>query len=340
MPSEPLATGDEYIRHFATALKTSIEIDHSFYHPILIAHGLHALVAQKYVESNPVSALVLVSPFIPSLINERFQGLSRALMQSQGSGSIEASVSSSLEPEVSHGKEPGEFQGKEDGPTTDEADESQVRFHFETHADVLAQPGFKERYVLPKKAVYKIDQITREHQEREKKEREEKEKISRSEHAGAASDMENGTAVDASSSAPRSETICNHSAPVQETTSTGSDMNKQADFPQDNDDAFPEQIVEAEASIPSPLEELPLSIYDSMQESIFEPNFPILLVTCNGDEIVSTDDVKEHHDLAELVDHIELEDLDDGGHLIMVGYNTEWEQGIQGITAWLDSNGM
>ncbi|KAF9343269.1 hypothetical protein BGX34_006990, partial [Mortierella sp. NVP85] len=295
MPSEPLATGDEYIRHFAKALKTSIEIDHSFYPPILIAHGLHALVAQKYVESNPVSALVLVSPFIPSLINERFQDLSLALLQSKESGSIEASGSSSLEPEASHRKEPetshrkepeashrkepNEFQGKVDGPTTEEADadESQLQFHFETHADVLAQPGFKERYVLPKKAVYKIDQIGKEHQEREKKEREEKEKISRSEHAGAASDMENETALDASSSAPKSETIGNYSALVQETTSTGSDMNKQADIPQDNDDALPEQIVETEASIPSPLEELPLSIYDSMQESIFEPNFPILL---------------------------------------------------------------
>jgi len=199
-----------------------------------------------------------VSLFIPSLINEQFQDFSRTLLQSKEPRGIEASGSSLLEPEVPHGKEPNEFQGKEDGPTTDgaDADEGQLQFHFETHADVLAQPGLKERYVLPKKAVYKIDQIAKEHQEREKKEREEKEKISQ--QPGATSDMNNGTAVDASSSAPpRSETIGNHSAPIQETTSTGSDMNKQADFPQDNDDALPEQIVEAEASIPSPLEELP-----------------------------------------------------------------------------------
>lgn len=328
MPPVPLASGDEYIRHFAKALKTSIEIDHSFYPPILIAHGLHALVAQKYVESNPVSALVLVSPFIPSLINERFQDLSRALLQSKDSIGTEVS-----------GSEPTKLERKEDGTTTDEAnaDGSQIEFHFETHADVLAQAGFKERYILPKKPVYKIDRIAKEHQEKERKERAEKEKVARSEQAATASEVEKGAVTD---DPLRSAALGKDSTPIQETASTGSDI-KQADFSQDiNDDTLPEQIVEAEASIPSPLEDLPLSIYDSMQESVFEPNFPILLVTCNGDEIVSTDDVREHHDLAELVDHIELEDLDDGGHLIMIPDNTEWEQGIQGITAWLDSNGM
>ncbi|KAG0239267.1 hypothetical protein BGX31_002906 [Mortierella sp. GBA43] len=330
MPDKPLPSGEDYMRHFVNSLKTSIQTDHSFYPPILIAHGLHALVAQKYVESHPVSALVLVSPFIPELIKERFQRLSYALDHDQDVPETEAVDPLPVQPDEHEASQEEEItteaddgaEIEDDGDDDDDEDDGWMAYDFKTHADVAAHEGFRERYILPKKAVYKIDQIGKEHQETERKERQEKERIAQHERA-----KEAGT-DDSSSSGPVK--LGKDSLPVQE-DSASLDV---------NGDSLPEQTVESEASIRSPLEKLPLNIYDSISETIFEPTFPILLVTCNGDEIVSTDDVKEHHDLAGLVDHIELDDLDDGGHLIMVSDNTEWEQGIQGITAWLDSNGM
>ncbi|KAG0022348.1 hypothetical protein BGZ80_000489 [Entomortierella chlamydospora] len=300
MPPNKLESGETYIRYFTNVLKTSIETDHSFYPPILIAHGMH--VAQKYVESNPVSALVLVSPFIPEIIKGRFWGLSRKL---------------------------------------------QLQKLLEQN--VLAQDGFRETFVLPKKAVYKIDQIAKELQEKEKskeKEHSEKEALhtkeeeadpkSKHEHEDISSS--NPTTSTEASAEQEIEVLGTDSDPVWGSAEDGSTTKDSTN--DGNQDPLPIMTVESEASIPSPLEQLPLAIYDSIPTSKFEPTFPILLVTSNADEIVSTADVKEHHVLSGHVDHIELENLDDGGHLIMVSDNTEWEQGIQGITAWLDSEGM
>ncbi|KAG0204412.1 hypothetical protein BGX28_003628 [Mortierella sp. GBA30] len=350
MPHQRLDSGDAYIRHFVKVLKTSIETDHSFYPPILIAHGLHALVAQKYVESNPVSALVLVSPFIPEIIKGRFQELSQKLqIKNSAFATMAAAATTSTD------------------STTALEEQQKPEVKFETHADVMAQEGFRETYVLPKKAVYKIDLVAKEIQEKAKeKEQKEKEVLHTKEED--IQQKEHKTSVDASSTsaATRStpiETLGKDSVPVgespadtesngetaldkhqeevrAETTSAESKMRTKSEKEDDDTAILPEQTAETEASIHSPLEQLPLAIYDSIPTSEFEPTFPILLVTSNADEIVSTADVKEHHILAKEVDHIELEDLDDGGHLIMVSDNTEWEQGIQGITAWLDSNGM
>ncbi|KAF9211211.1 hypothetical protein BGZ59_008381, partial [Podila verticillata] len=209
-------------------------------------------------------------------------------------------------------------------------------FDFETHADVLAQEGFREKYVLPKKAVYKIDRVAQEHMEKEKEilitKQEEAEMKEQAEKLA----QEKEQTPEGSQETVEQEHLGKDSIPVWEESG---EQEKKEDTPSETE-AFPVQTVESEASIPSPLEQLPLEIYDSIPVSLFEPTFPILLVTSNADEIVSTADVKTHHVLADQVDHIELEDLDDGGHLIMVSDNAEWEQGIQGITAWLDSNGM
>ncbi|KAF9960335.1 hypothetical protein BGZ72_007276 [Mortierella alpina] len=389
MPQQRLDSGDAYIRHFVKVLKTSIETDHSFYPPILIAHGLHALVAQKYVESNPVSALVLVSPFIPEIIKGRFRELSHKL-QIKGTEPSSSTASAAEVPSVAGTKADGELSTSAAAPAT--SSEQQPEYKFETHADVLAQEGFRETFVLPKKAVYKIDLVAKEIQEKEKakekekkeekqqkakkEEKEQKEQNEEKEHkdlkeqkeqkgqqtldagegqeqqlASANGSSGNATVKSAATAAPIPETLGKDSVPVGESAAdtqivTGITGDQEASAKltkelEDQEDAFyPEQTVESEASIQSPLEQLPLSIYDSIPKSQFEPTFPILLVTSNADEIVSTADVKEHHFLAQEVDHIELEDRDDGGHLIMVSDNTEWEQGIQGITAWLDSNGM
>ncbi|KAG0284880.1 hypothetical protein BGZ96_010800 [Linnemannia gamsii] len=361
MPHQPLDSGDAYIRHFVKTLKTAIETDHSFYPPILIAHGLHALVAQKYVESNPVSALVLVSPFIPDVIQRRFQELSHKLQHTKENKEDVAASTSEPVPKNSGSK--AEEAASSSTPTSQESS-AQAHilkefpdFAFETHADVLAQDGFRERFVLPKKAVYKIDQVAKKHQEMEeeaelKKMTQQTTEASSSttegDHAqgspaGTAAATEAVESISTRETVEPLETLGRDSVPIweskeeQETTqeptsSTTSSTETQEDVPV--------QTVESEASIPSPLEQLPLSIYNTIPPSVFEPTFPILLVTSNGDEIVSTNDVKERHILAGEVDHIELEDLDCGGHLIMVSDNAEWEQGIQGITAWLDSNGM
>ncbi|KAF8926799.1 hypothetical protein BGZ58_010903 [Dissophora ornata] len=358
MPHQRLESGDAYIRHFVKVLKTSIETDHSFYPPILIAHGLHALVAQKYVESNPVSALVLVSPFIPELVKSRFQDLSAKLLR------IKAKKESSKTGETTSSSETATSKSSSSSSSVEPlvtATATELKeFNFETHADVLAQEGFRETFVLPKKAVYKIDQVAKELQEKEKekekeKERKEEEMLQimeeetelmkqaaqvKTDSAGSSKDEVNITSNSAQSAKAEAERFGRDSVPVWE---AGSPMEEDAAEELLKDatgDVLPVQTVESEASVPSPLEQLPLAIYDSIPTSVFEPNFPILLVTSNGDEIVSTADVKDHHILAGQVDHIELEDLDDGGHLIMVSDYTEWEQGIEGITAWLDSNGM
>ncbi|KAF9431660.1 hypothetical protein BGZ76_011861 [Entomortierella beljakovae] len=345
MPTKKLETGDDYIRHFTKVLKTSIETDHSFYPPIMIAHGLHALVAQKYVESNPVSALILVAPFIPKIVKNRFSELSYKL-KLEKEGALE-SPDQVIEPS---------------------------EYHFKTHSDILAQTGFRERFVLPKKAVYKIDQVAKELREKTMKiEAEQKEKVAsaatdgtepktvneeqkygqekeqESTGAGGESGVSDKntsssilTASAKASEAEGDEKLGTDSVPVWGSAASGSTpTGENGDNATNQADNLPEMIVEPEASIPSTLEHLPVAIYDSIPTSIFEPTFPILLITSNGDEIVSTADIKEHHVLSGEVDHIELEDIDDdGGHLIMVADNTEWEQGIQGITAWLDSNGM
>ncbi|KAF9115462.1 hypothetical protein BGX27_007715 [Mortierella sp. AM989] len=356
MPLNKLESGDAYIRHFTNVLKTSIETDHSFYPPILIAHGLHALVAQKYVESNPVSAMVLVSPFIPEIIKGRFSELSRKLQQQQ-----QQSVLEQTKKEESHVKEAGTTSVKETTTaTTTETQDS----NFETHSDVLAQKGFRETFVLPKKAVYKIDQVAKEIQEKEKSEekghkekamlqtKEEEAELKKHQHQHEGSTLETDkpnadTSSSASSStstetseAQKSEALGTDSVPIWGTSAEGAPSVGGPTDDGSQEDGLPEMTVESEASIPSPLEQLPLAIYDSIPTSLFEPNFPILLITSNADEIVSTKDVKEHHVLSGQVDHIELEDLDDGGHLIMVSDNAEWEQSIRGITEWLDSNGM
>ncbi|KAI1320603.1 hypothetical protein EDD11_000125 [Mortierella claussenii] len=438
-----LESGDAYIRHFVKVLKTSIETDHSFYPPILIAHGLHALVAQKYVESNPVSALVLVAPFIPHMIKHRFHELSHKLKleaanpppppspaassssstTSAGQDAVAAtetgttttaatttgatekeggeaspSTSEAASPSTSEAASPSTSEAASTSasslsasvPTKSDVPEWTTEFDFKTHADVLAQDGFRERFVLPKKAVYKIDQVAKELQEKEKekekekaKEQQQKEKevlqineeaseLNKQNHhhqqqqsqdqAIRQLQQQHGATPSATNTpSGNDEVLGKDSIPVWEeittstTTSTaesGSPSTSSKDDThassshlgtqqqEEEEEAFPVQTVESEASIPSALEQLPLSIYDSIPTSVFEPTFPILLVTSNGDEIVSTADVKAHHMLAGQVDHIELEDLDDGGHLIMVSDNTEWEEGIQGITAWLDSNGM
>ncbi|KAF8935042.1 hypothetical protein BGZ47_010099 [Haplosporangium gracile] len=377
MPHQPLDSGDAYIRHFVKTLKTAIETDHSFYPPILIAHGLHALVAQKYVESNPVSALVLVSPFIPEVIQRRFQELSHKLqikdtatttatkeIKEGAAASTSESVQedSELKPErvasstlPSTSPSTSQESSQSDTLLTDLPD-----YPFETHADVMAQDGFRERYVLPKKAVYKIDQVGKEHQEKEeaelkKKRQQEIEAPSSTAESDSTQKSPVGatatespsitTPTSAKEAAEASETLGRDSVPVWESKEANDETpqgpsSSSATTPTGIQEDVPVLTVESEASIPSPLEQLPLSIYNTIPPSLFEPTFPILLVTSNGDEIVSTNDVKERHILAGQVDHIELEDLDDGGHLIMVSDNTEWEQGIQGITAWLDSNGM
>ncbi|KAG0025201.1 hypothetical protein BGZ81_007324 [Podila clonocystis] len=340
MPDKELENGDAYIRHFVKILKKSIETDHSFYPPILIAHGLHALVAQKYVESNPVSALVLVSPFIPNVVKGRFQELShklQAVKDSAATTSEPLKVNTTAGSEASQGQEEKPSAG-EKVPSTETTPQSNSLpdFDFDTHADVLAQKGFREKYVLPKKAVYKIDRVAQEHLEKEKEllvtkqeeadMKEQAEKLAQEkEHSpeGTLEDIEQ-------------EKLGKDSVPVWE----ASGEEKKEESVSEAEEALPLLTVESEASIPSSLEQLPLKIYDSIPVSLFEPTFPILLVTSNADEIVSTTDIKTHHFLADQVDHIELEDLDDGGHLIMVSDNAEWEQGIQGITAWLDSNGM
>ncbi|KAF9310638.1 hypothetical protein BGZ91_007043 [Linnemannia elongata] len=359
MPHQPLDSGDAYIRHFVKTLKTAIETDHSFYPPILIAHGLHALVAQKYVESNPVSALVLVAPFIPEVIQRRFQELSHKLhlkdttattaatkeIKKDATASISepAQGDSGLKAEVTAASTSQELP-QADGILKDLPD-----FAFETHADVVAQDGFRERFVLPKKAVYKIDQVAKEHQEKEEAElKKKKEQETEASSPATEGDSTQGRSVD-ETAAPvdeatketmeASEVLGRDSVPVWESEEAKQETHQELSSSKAQEDV-PVLTVESEASIPSPLEQLPLSIYNTIPPSLFEPTFPILLVTSNGDEIVSTNDVKEHHVLAGQVDHIELEDLDDGGHLIMVSDNAEWEQGIQGITAWLDSNGM
>lgn len=369
MPHQPLDSGDAYVRHFVKTLKTAIETDHSFYPPILIAHGLHALVAQKYVESNPVSALVLVSPFIPDVIQRRFQELSHKLqLKDTATATVtkesKKDVAASTSEPVQEGSgSKAEETAASSTPTLQESS-SQAHilkelpdFAFETHADVLAQDGFRERYVLPKKAVYKIDQVAKEHQEKEeaelKKKTQQKTEASSSttegDHAlgspaNTAAAAETVESISTKETAESSENLGRDSVPIweskegkQETPQEPTSSNTASTETQED---VPVLTVESEASIPSPLEQLPLSIYNTIPPSLFEPTFPILLVTSNGDEIVSTNDVKERHFLAGEVDHIELEDLDCGGHLIMVSDNAEWEQGIQGITAWLDSNGM
>ncbi|KAF9916140.1 hypothetical protein BX616_004522 [Lobosporangium transversale] len=396
MPIEPLDSGDAYIRHFVKVLKKSIETDHSFYPPILIAHGLHALVAYKYVESNPVSALVLVSPFIPDLIKHRFKQLSYKLKiekttnttataaifikhsgngqeageSSEGSATITAPSASSrptISPKVSTSIQVP-IPTPVAAPLPEPSAEELTEFDFDTHADVVAQVGFRERFVLPKKAVYKIDQVAKELQEKEKEKEKEKTKEYPQEIDGEGTGI-SSTATGAiekvisskSGSGISTEDLSSPSKTSLDSTVQTAEINEKgpsSSFMEDtgfsktgnredkgiegegDEDILPIQTVESEGSIPSSLESLPLTIYDSISLGLFEPNFPILLVTSNGDEIVSTSDVKTHHVLSGQVDHIELEDLDDGGHLIMVSDNTEWEQGIQGITAWLDSNGM
>ncbi|KAG0024004.1 hypothetical protein BGZ82_010599 [Podila clonocystis] len=340
MPDKELENGDAYIRHFVKILKKSIETDHSFYPPVLIAHGLHALVAQKYVESNPVSALVLVSPFIPNVVKGRFQELSHKLQAAKDSAATTSeplNTDTAAGSEVSQGQDEKSSAGeKEPSTETTPPSNSLPDFDFETHADVLAQNGFREKYVLPKKAVYKIDRVALEHLEKEKEilitkqeeadMKEQAEKLAQEKEQNPEGAQEN----------IEQEKLGKDSVPVWE----ASGEEKKEESVLEAEEALPVLTVESEASIPSSLEQLPLKIYDSIPVSLFEPTFPILLVTSNADEIVSTTDVKTHHFLADQVDHIELEDLDDGGHLIMVSDNAEWEQGIQGITAWLDSNGM
>ncbi|KAF9188977.1 hypothetical protein BGZ50_001010 [Haplosporangium sp. Z 11] len=345
MPHQELDSGDAYIRHFVKLLKTSIETDHSFYPPILIAHGLHALVAQKYVESNPVSALVLVSPFIPEIIKGRFNELSYALRNKTLITADATAVSSESSESV-----PEKEAVKSDPLSHQQGTAAQTElqeFNFKTHADVVAQEGFREEYIMPAKAVYKIDRVAKEVQEKEKK-KEEKEKQDRriqEQEQAAAEEKEHKQDIETSMKdkslsmeSATAETLGKDSVLDGGSTATNEE---QPDGSMDSaEDALPIQTVESEASIHSTLEQLPLAIYDTIPTSVFEPNFPILLVTSNGDEIVSTTDVKDHHILSGQVDHIELEDENDGGHLIMVSDNAEWEQGIQGITAWLDSNGM
>ncbi|KAK3835461.1 MAG: hypothetical protein J3R72DRAFT_477528 [Linnemannia gamsii] len=372
MPHQPLDSGDAYIRHFVKTLKTAIETDHSFYPPILIAHGLHALVAQKYVESNPVSALVLVSPFIPDVIQRRFQELSHKLKLKDSIATTTTAAAASAtkdSKEKAVQKDSGLKSESTGGATSTSASASSATltdlpdFAFETHADVLAQDGFRERFILPKKAVYKIDQVAKEHQEKEEAESKKKKQQQEQEESNAASAIEGSSTHGSSTAAAEVEAKPSALKPANEVTETtettealGRDsvpiwegkqdlLEEPSSFSSsatatEAQDEVPVQTVESEASIPSTLEQLPLSIYKTIPPSLFEPTFPILLVTSNGDELVSTNDVKERHVLAGQVDHIELEDLDDGGHLIMVSDSAEWEQGIQGITAWLDSNGM
>ncbi|KAF9933306.1 hypothetical protein FBU30_005890 [Linnemannia zychae] len=341
MPPESLESGDAYIRYFVKTLKTAIETDHSFYPPILIAHGLHALVAQKYVESNPVSALVLVEPFIPEIIKHRFQELSHELQRKHSTTNATPANDSKEKKEdlTSSTKEESSLKSVESVSPSNMDSTKLPDFQFKTHADVLAQDGFREQYVLPKKAVYKIDQIAKEHQEKEEAELKKKQQQESEAASTPAADGSSSTAsTGVKEPTEATETLGHDSVPIWDSKEEKQKPTQDQSTGAQED--VPIQTVESEASIPSPLEQLPLSIYDSIPPSIFEPTFPILLVTSNGDRIVSTEDVKDHHVLSGEVDHIELNDLDDGGHLIMVSDNAEWEQGIQGITAWLDSNGM
>ncbi|KAF9583822.1 hypothetical protein BGW38_008411 [Lunasporangiospora selenospora] len=348
MPETKLESGDAYVRHFVKILKKSIETDHSFYPPIMIAHGLHALVAQKYVESNPVSALVLVSPFIPEIIQDRFQTLSQKL-----------ALGNKI-PVSSAGSEADQQETEGSLGTETDKQEQQQEFYFETHADVTAQQGFRARYILPAQAEYEIDRVAKALQD--KREQTEKETSTDTEdhahlrkelHApetlnqeNTHQDSQNKSNSDNEPAADPNEALGKDSLPVldENESKLSSTMTTDATTGTDiqaDDESMPVQTVGSEASVHSPLERLPLSIYDSIPPSLFEPTFPILLVTSDGDQVVSTKDVKEHHRLSGEVDHIELEDRGkSGGHLIMCPDNAEWEEGIQGITAWLDSNGM
>ncbi|KAF9974401.1 hypothetical protein BGZ73_002199 [Actinomortierella ambigua] len=338
MPPKPLDSGDAYVRHFVRLLKTSIETDHSFFPPILIAHGFHALVAEKYIESNPVSALILVSPFIPSVIKGRFLELAAKAQEGEVvDGKSGDTDEKSMDESKGHvGESSGvPAQGTDTTPSSGSSIAAATALglhHIKTHADLLKIPDFKSKYVMPAKAVYKVDRMAKEAEEKAK-EMEEK----RKEEAGKTSVESTPAAMDAETK----EQLGHDSVPVLE---KGDVMDMNGTTPAAQEDSAsqppPEQIVESEASMPSPLEQLPLSIYDSIPTSIYEPLFPILLVTSKGDSIVSTSDVEEHHHLAGEVDHIELEDAVDGGHMIMVGDNAQWEEGIMGITEWLDTNGV
>ncbi|KAG0254092.1 hypothetical protein DFQ27_007033 [Actinomortierella ambigua] len=331
MPSTPLDSGDAYVRHFVKLLKRSIETDHSFFPPILIAHGFHALVAEKYVESNPVSALVLVSPFIPSVVKDRLLDLAATALEEDKAG------------DVSDGKRTDKDDTK---GSMDDSPESPLREavaasasgtltaatalglqHIRTHADLLRIPGFKSKYVLPAKAVYKVDRIAKEVEEKEKEVEREKDKENE--------EARERSVEPASADANNTEQLGHDSVPVME---KGDIMDSASGA--NTIQPPPEQTVESEASMPSPLEQLPLSIYDTIPTSIYEPMFPILLLTSQGDSIVSTSDVEQNHHLAGDVDHIALEDDDQGGHMIMVSDNPQWEDGIMGITEWLDTNGI
>ncbi|KAG0237604.1 hypothetical protein BGW42_000431 [Actinomortierella wolfii] len=334
MPPTPLESGDAYVRHFVKLLKKAIETDHSFFPPILIAHGFHALVAEKYVESNPVSALVLVSPYIPSIVKNRFMELA-AKAQEAGE--------STDDDNHNNAKEDGDKDSAQDASSKSSSTEtlrgagtvatSLGLQQIKTHADLLNIPGFKSKYVMPAKAVYKVDRIAKEAEEKEKAAREEAEVIAAAAAASETASTETGLNGE--------EQLGHDSAPVLDkgdimedgTASTLSSENNAIVPP-------PEQTVESEASMPSPLEQLPLSIYDTIPTSNYEPLFPILLLTSQGDLIVSTSDVEQHHHLAGEVDHVELGDAGDGGHMIMVSDNAEWEEGIMGITEWLDTNGI
>ncbi|KAG0084477.1 hypothetical protein BGZ92_009846 [Podila epicladia] len=300
MPDKELETGDAYIRHFVKILKKSIETDHSFYPPILIAHGLHALVAQKYVESNPVSALVLVSPFIPSVVKGRFQELSHKLQAVKDSA---ASTSKPLQTDKTVSSEASsDFEAKSSADEKESSTETTPQqpsgplpdFDFKTHADVLAQDGFREKYVLPKKAIYKIDRVAQEHLEKEKEIQITKQGEAEMKEQAEKLGQEKVQSPEGVQETIGHEKLGKDSIPVWE----ASDEEKKEESVSEAEEALPVLTVESEASIPSSLEQLPLKMYDSIPVSLFEPTFPILLVTSNADEIVSTADVKTHHFLA------------------------------------------
>ncbi|OZJ03909.1 hypothetical protein BZG36_03288 [Bifiguratus adelaidae] len=68
----PPSTGEEWIQGRVHELAQWMRKDMAFFPPILIAHGLEAITACKYVESNPVSALVLLSPFTTEGLRSQF----------------------------------------------------------------------------------------------------------------------------------------------------------------------------------------------------------------------------------------------------------------------------
>ncbi|KAG0273373.1 hypothetical protein BGZ95_010806, partial [Linnemannia exigua] len=299
MPHQPLDSGDAYIRHFVKTLKTAIETDHSFYPPILIAHGLHALVAQKYVESNPVSALVLVSPFIPDVIQRRFQELSHKLKLKDSTATTATAAAASMtkdnKEEVVQGDSGSKAESTDDATSTSASASTSSSssatltdlpdFIFETHADVLAQDGFRERFVLPKKAVYKIDQVAKEHQEKEEAESKKKKQQQEQEESNASSAVDDSSAqgssvggtaaaeVEAKPSvsnpakevAELTETLGRDSVPIWESKEGKQDLLEEASSSSSTittaieaQDEVPVQTVESEASIPSALEQLPL----------------------------------------------------------------------------------